>query len=132
MADGIADIGPRPELLQSLRGLARAPQAPLAEALSTLRPAPAGAPKTAVTATPTPFAAQPLAAEPVGAPNVPQLFEPLSLRAAAVPAPAAEETAGFPVALPSRDFTALIEGAGRDQATAGQVAGAFLDASALL
>lgn len=108
MADELADIGPRPELLRSLRGLARAPQAPLAEALSTVRPAPAGAP------------------------TIPQLFEPLSLRAAAVPAPAAEETAGFPVALPSRDFTALIEGAGRNQATARQVAGAFLDASALL
>lgn len=127
MADGIADIGLRPELLQSLRGLARGPQAPLAEALSTLRPAPVGPATPAVAATPTPFAAQPLGGEPTT-----QLFEPLSLRAAAVPAPAAEEAAGFPVALPSRDFTALIEGAGRDQATADQVAGAFLDASALL
>ncbi|MEQ8604831.1 MAG: hypothetical protein RIB45_16070 [Marivibrio sp.] len=122
MADAIADIGARPDLLQTLRAAAQGPQAPLAEALSSLR-----APPPAVAADLPPFAA-----EPVGAPAAAQLFEPLSLRAAAVPAPAAEATPGFPLSVASQDFAALIEGAGRDQATADQIAGAFLDASALV
>jgi len=100
----------------------------LADALASLRTPPPGqtAPP-AVAASPAPFTD-----EPAGAPATSGLFDPLSLRAAAVPTAVAEATPGFPLRVASQDFAALIEGAGRNQAAADQIAGAFLNASALI